>query len=55
LSTDKTDTKDQVETVLGATATTLGEGDFTFYDWDLIYYKVSQSNFSDGYALSINK
>jgi uncharacterized membrane protein YhaH (DUF805 family) len=55
LSTDKTDIKDQVETVLGATATTSGEGDFTIYDWDLIYYKVSQSNFSDGYALSINK
>ncbi len=55
LSTDKTDIKAKVETILGATAKTSGEGDFVAYDWDLKSYKVSQSNFSDGYALSINK
>jgi hypothetical protein len=55
LSTDKTDVKAKVETILGATAKTTGEGDFITYDWDLKSYKVSQSNFSDGYALSINK
>ena len=55
LSSDKADIKTKVETILGATAKTTGEGDFITYDWDLKSYKVSQSNFSDGYALSINK
>ncbi len=55
LSTDKTDIKTKVETVLGATATVSGSGEFEAFDWTLKGFKVSQSNFSDGYALSINK
>lgn len=55
LGTDKSDIKAKVESVLGATATVSGSGEFEAYDWALKGYKVSQSNFSDGYALSINK
>jgi hypothetical protein len=54
LSQDKNDIKTKIESVLG-TATVSGSGDFQTYDWTLKGYKITQSNFGDGYALSINK
>jgi hypothetical protein len=54
LSQDKYDIKTKIESVLG-TATVSGSGDFQTYDWTFKGYKITQTNFGDGYALSINK
>ncbi len=55
LSEDKLDVKNKVETILSTQAKSSGSGDFIGYDWNLNTYRISQSNFTDGYALSINK
>jgi hypothetical protein len=53
LSLDKSDIKAKIDGILGA-STTSGSGEFESYNWTAKSYTVSQSNFSDGYAFSVN-
>jgi hypothetical protein len=53
LNLDKSDIKAKIDGILGA-STTSGSGEFESYNWTAKGYTVSQSNFSDGYAFSVN-
>ncbi len=55
LAQDIVDIKVKIDVVLGQVADAVGEGEYTVYNWDFGSYKITQSVFSDGYALTVFK
>lgn len=55
LAQDIVDIKVKIDVVLGQVADAVGEGDYAVYNWDFGSYKITQSVFSDGYALTVFK